>query len=1003
MDNQSNNEIKVSRALGKSGNLFFIPEQYVYPFSLITIGVIFAYWLVGAIYPVEKTLFLGIWLSLIITYSLFYGKTPWKLVGGFHEAPNWILGYLSFDPNQPQFKAKKKLVNQKIGYGQNKRKVEPFEKKLHSSCLVEIHKGSNQIGAYLLEKNQKYRLVFVWGFSGIRSNLAPNSIQEILELLKEGLKDLPTNESLVFRCGNFADNKTKVNELSNLRNLSNNKRVSYLLKALKLRFDGLLKKGKFNETACYIECSYTLDVTGIKGNDLIEKILVSLQELSDSLVGKKQSKEQAKYKLLLEKAYQEGFILWREFLQSKLGLDYYIYPLTAYELYQRDYLKYNDSEPPQKVPQLLILKHNKLELEINSPYHLTTDIFHIGSPDADKQWVFLPGKKLYVGGVVYHEKPGKWQGVKTQLEAGSYCLNHPSTVNTEILIELTRPNQEFLQVKTQQRTKDSNSSLNHAQRRKIVDVGANYNIKQSMELEESFLEGRVAINVAWVGLVYRQTPESLRLAINSFSNLFRQPAVVKRELEYFDEIWLTTLPFRWENMLYKYKRRQQYWSESTVCLLPLNFESTKATKGLCLISDKGATPLHIDIYTKQPQHTAILGTTGSGKSVLLNGFVLMGLAYGLDVTIVDKTRGDGTGTFDAITNFLQGSYFNTIQESNNLFENVNPQSIFNLEKREAAEKIFRRFLKTALMSLVINKDEDKEKIRNYRSILSLSLQNFFQDLTIQNRYRAAHRQGIGSGSWQDIPTMKDFLGFIRADYQGTEPPAALINAAAEIKYQLQVIVESPFGQIISTPSTFETGNKLVVYGIGDVEEEEMTPIALSAYSAAIRKSLRSPRSLFCMDEASNLGSNFDCYGETLRSFCSRGRKEGVSVIYGGQDLDSINALPNSAQIIENTSNFFIGKLNSSALELLEKKLDIPRNISRQNTLDSFSNKNDNSTPWLLKSGSTLSWAHYYPSLQELCLIKNEPEFVQLRNEYFDRYENPYEAIANLVKIITNKE
>ena len=654
------------------------------------------------------------------------------------------------------------------------------------------------------------------------------------------------------------------------------------------------------------------------------------------------------------------------------------------------------------VPQVLRLKHNSLEFEINSPYHLSTNIFNAASPDGDKQWVYLPGKQVYVGGVVYHERPGKWKGVKTQLEAGAYCLNHPNTVDTELVIELSKPNQEELKYKTQKRTRDSNSNLNHAQSRKVIDVGANYNIKQNIELEEEFLSGNVAINVAWIGLVYRRSPEALRLALNRFKDLFRQPAVVKREVEYFDEMWLTTLPFCWENILLKYNRRHQYWTDATVCLLPLNFESTIATKGLCLISNKGGNPLHLNLYTKMPQHMAILGTTGSGKSVLMQGGVTIALGYGLDVTIIDKTRGDGTGTFDAITKFVGGAYFNTMKESNNLFENVNPKEIANWSKREAANKIFRRFLKTALKSLVIDPTEPKGKIRNYKTVLTNSLEKFFRDETIQRRYEAAHEAGIGSGIWQDMPTMKDFLVYLGDDYQDLDASEAIIAATRDIRYHLRVLVESPTGRLIATPSTFDNSNRLVVYGIGDVEEDEMTPIALSAFSAAIRKSLRSNRSLFCMDEVSNLGSNYEIYGETLRGFCSRGRKEGVSVIYGGQDLDSIAAMPHSAQIIENTYNFLIGRLNPSALKILESKLHIPISISRKNTLDSFSNKDDNSTPWLMKSGSTISHCSYYPSLQELCLIKNEPEFVEIRNEYFSKYENPYEAISHLVKILQKK-
>ena len=999
MSNEKKNVIRVDRSLGKSGKLFIVPEKHIYPLGLVTAGVFLTFKFVSSLISVDALLFLGIWLTLILTYTLFYGESHWKLIGEFHEVQNWVLGYIPFDLKEPQFKKKKKSSSYKVGYGKNTRKVTTFENNLHSSCLVEICEGKNEIGAYLLEKNKKYRLVFVFGFVGIRSNLDPEIIAEIIEALKQGLKDLPEEESLVFRCGTFAENISKINELNELKEGVRNGRVRYLVKALKSRFNQLLKKGKFNENICHIECSYTLDNAAIEGEDLLEKILVNVKEMSDKISGKKEDRQ--KYEALLKKAYREGYIFWRGFFRHKLRLQYYVYPLTANQIFQRDYPKYNDGKIPEKAPQILRLKNNRLELEINSPHHLTTNLFYTGSPDADKQWVYLPGKKKYIGGVTYRNKPGEWKGVKNQLEAGSFCLNSLETVDTEIVIELTKPNQEFIQAKTQRQTKDSNSNLTNAQKRGVIDVGADFNIKNNIETEKRFLEGEVVINVAWVGLIYRQSPESLRIAINHFKTLFRQPAIIEREKKYFDDIWLATLPFRWENILAKSGRRERYWSKEVPCLLPLSFESTKAKKGLCFISDKGGVPLHLHMYAQKPQTMAILGKKGSGKSVVMQGAVSLAQAYGLDTTIVDKTRGDGTGTFDTITKFMGGSYFNTMTESNNLFENVNPKDIPNLEKREAAEEIFKRFLKTGLKSLVIDKKESAEKRKNYDSVLTSSLEKFFSNLKIQNRYEAAHEAGIGTSVWQDIPTMKDFLSFLSDDYIDPEASNVIFETARHIRYQLKVIVESPLGRIIATPSTFDNSNRLVVYGIGDVDEEAMTPIALSAFSGAIRKSLRSNRSLLCMDEVSNLGSNYEIYGETLRGFCSRGRKEGVSVIYAGQDLYSIKSMPHSAQILENTDNYLIGKSTSSALELLEKELEIPRYISRQNTLDSFSDKNDNSTPWLLKSGSTLSFCHYYPSLQELTLIKNEPAFVELRDKYFSKYENPYEAIKELVKIIEN--
>lgn len=337
----------------------------------------------------------------------------------------------------------------------------------------------------------------------------------------------------------------------------------------------------------------------------------------------------------------------------KLGLK--VRPLQETEIWATDWKRFNCSPPPA-IPQLLILDETGLQWEINSQTHITTSLLWAGSPTADKRWVYLPGIKSYVGGAVYegaaHEnKPGGWPNLTAQLFWGSDVLNRSDVADTEIFVQLTCANQTLVVAATQELTKQSNLSATLAQDKKRIDVGASYNTRKNIEAQEALLDGEVAVNVAWVALVYRSTPEALSKALQRFASLFRRPAVVVREQEYFDTIWLETLPFVWRLMLDKpYNRRKVYLTRELIGLLPLVCDRTLDTSGVGFISEKGATPLFSDLFN-QHQHIAILGTTGSGKSVLSAEYVTFALAHGFDVIIVDSTRGDGSGTFDAYTNF----------------------------------------------------------------------------------------------------------------------------------------------------------------------------------------------------------------------------------------------------------------------------------------------------------------------------------------------------------------
>ncbi|WP_013334966.1 hypothetical protein [Gloeothece verrucosa] len=1003
-DDQS---IRVSRVLDKPTSLWIIPGEFIVPWLAIFSTTLMGYWIVNQFHPISPYWLMFACPSLTTSHWILFGKEPWKFGGRFHLASHWVLGHPNAAaPGQNLFKPK--VGNKKVGLGSNRRTVKAFEDQLDLGCLIEIRgRSSVPVGGYWLQKGKKNQIIWVFDCWGFSSSLPSEMIEEIIFKLREGLKDIFEEERITIRALSRANDEIRQAYLSSLKTKTTNKGVKFLLHHLQLRVRELVLKGKHNPKSLRIEISYSFNKEDLVASDNLEKWLVRMQKISESLSGSAPITERAEVGSLLAKAYEEGYILYIEYLRVKLGL--YVRPLSAKEIFIEDWCRFNRLKEQSfipAIPQLIILEGDRLSWEINDPdTHITTCLFGANSPIADKQWVYLPGRGQYVGGCVFAAKPGGWKTFLDQLVWGSSFLNTPNIFDAEIVVQVSRPSQERLQFVAQQRTKDSNSSLQYSSKRSRINVGANYNIQQNIEAEETFLGGGVGVRVAWVALIYRPDLQLLNRAITRFCALFRQPAIVEREREYFDEIWLETLPYTLKWLLHKpYERRKIYWNHETVPILPLSFDLTPTQKGVSLIAHKGSTPIYIDPFSR-PSHTAIFGTTGTGKSLIAGEFITLALANGMETTIIDSTRGDGSGTFDFYTEFLGGAYYNSVTESNNIFEGADLRFFRDPEEKTAKETIIRDFLLTSLMTLTLDADSPRDKRRNYRTTLTIALAKFFEDPAIINRYHAAYDAGIGTSPWQDIPTLKDFLPFLSLDrlIEG-EGSFNLEETLAQIRWELNSVLNSSVGNAIARPSTFKGDAPLVVYGIGGVEDDfTMLVHALSAYSAAILRSLRCDKSFLFMDESSYLAGNFNIFAQILGSLCAKARKSGISIAYSGQDLNSILKTDNASQILDNTQNYLIGKVVDKAVETFASELNIPREILRKYATDGleaemlWGGREDFSSPWIVKTRIGLIEASYYPSYEQVAALENQKELIGRRKYYKGTCSSPYEVLTRFTR------
>jgi hypothetical protein len=423
--------------------------------------------------------------------------------------------------------------------------------------------------------------------------------------------------------------------------------------------------------------------------------------------------------------------------------------------------------------------------------------------------------------------------------------------------------------------------------------------------------------------------------------------------------------------------------------------------GLELIAAEGGTPIFIDFCTKH-RNLCLFGTTRSGKSVTASGLVTQALAHGMPVVAMDYPKPDGTSTFTDYTQFMgeRGAYFNVWKESCNLFE---IPSLGNLPpdlQRNRFED-YKDFLVSALMTMVIGAKAEGEKALAdmVRSILTLAVDVFYKDDLIRDRYAAAFTDGFGSPAWSAMPTLHDFLGYCSYERLRMDGDSGDIKAAmSRIKVRLNFWLTSRIGKSISQPSSFRTDAQLLIFALANLgNEEDAAILSLSAYSAALRRALASPASVFFIDESPIL-FEYDAISLLVARLCANGAKAGVRVILSAQDPDSIAKSPGGTKIFQNMTTQLIGRIQPTAVDSFVDILKYPHEIIARNATEGFFPKKEGIySQWLINDMGIFTQARFYPAYQLLATVANNPDEQMARTAALHREPNKLLALNEFSK------
>jgi hypothetical protein len=938
-----------------------------------------------------------LFLALIsgLSCSILSGKHPYKFWSQFFPNPSNSKGLprYSSQASKKQSKTSRNTVENQLD--------------LLNLCILEnpdINFGAMLLGRGSKPETEKMQLKFGFELAGFNPLLDEDEAAIINYHFSQRLKEFGTTTT--FEYSSTSDGTHQSNQFRLEKEIS---QEQYYLNAADIaRVRGLGKKNKRRKVRLIAFVTFNLENT--KKDRGWWTSFTSRTHLfyHRHLLGS--DKEQKERDAFFQKGFQQA---WRYLqLLEEMGLK--PRPFTVDELWEilsakfgvtsklGYYLSYNPQLGLREVFRSKSKGFKKSVATIKEDELHPTSILTRGTV-FNRKWVYLSQKKRCAAVLVLEEKPAGFFGEKHQLHFMSKILCHQNIANVKLVTQISPTSTEAVQAYEQFATRSYLSKQAEAAKYNTVAVNAKLNTEAAITTQEELYKGNPPFQVALVVIVEESSLEQLEQTCRLIQTLLPTPATLVRENEYTQQIWLqatgiTTKPLL-SSPLFN-RRRLFLGSEITgICNLvkTLHLDDT----GIEFIAEFNQTPIYLNPLKQG--HTAIFGMTGSGKSVTVFGFILEYVRRNIPLFVVDLPNEKGEGTYTEGTNWLGGAYFDISSGSNNILQDIDVGGIKNEKEKKQRIKTHRKNIELILNQLVLgSKPDGSELSKTIQSILPSLIQSFYSDKTIQARFQAARRGGLGSRQWADTPVLEDFLSFceiskLKLGFKYPNLPQALDFIKLRLNYWINKL-----GNCINAPTSFDSNNRLITFALSDIQsQEEAEFFALSIFIALSRQCAKYPISRTIIDEASVL-LKYPAFAELMARKCATGRRSGDKVLIATQDVDSIIDTGVWGQmILQNISINLIGKTRKTARESFMKYLKVPEQIIAQN--ESFqASKQDCSTSWLLECEGTYIQCKSYPSYPLLALTVNNPEEVQARNTFKKQFPNKFEWLSRFWRYYKEK-
>lgn len=864
-----------------------------------------------------------------------------------------------------------------------KQQFYPFENCLDLCCMVRLLKDNRDIGAYLLNRGDLWQLVFGFRLQGLHPELTREEVMAIASQLEEAMKECAIGESLRFYFSCFADDTQRQHTLEQLISRTTVPLAIVLGRSEQKRIQQLTHEGTRRQWTSLIFCTYTINATGqARWSDWISKLSQRMTNLLDAMRGGKHEQSQQFLHKLMDDGH-DAFLNWERLLNTKAGLE--ITPLNAEALWNWLWQKFNRMIAPP-IPQLLVWQPTISGTEFveitHSERHSTTILIQGSQGQSacpehrqNRECVWVNRR---VGGLlVMQDAVEGWLNTRTQLAAIWKAMSQPYVRDTEVWVEIV-PASRFLindnlaRTARQSRTA-STRALTQGQGR---DIGAEVKAEESFEAQRKLYQGAIALHVAVVFTVWRNTTDELDQACELLAHSFGS-ANVARSRHICWQLWLQTLPITLQrllefNGLLDTEDRRLTLDNTTVAgVLPLTVPRDLDSQGIEFIT-AGGKPIYIDLFESQTVHALLTGQSGSGKSVLLSQFIFRALLCNIPIVGMDMPTAAGESTFKTLVEALgseRGAYIDIRSAHDNLLQPPDLRA-FRGDEFDSRLKSWREFVRQALNTIVMGKLHQPHLAQRVDDLLLQALDGFLEDTDIIERYNLAFQFGWQSSEWQQMPTLHDFLRFVSKERLNLNSFEAIdAQAINQIRARLQAILVSPLGDAIGRPSNVSPEPFMKFFALtGLTNDFDSLALSIVAHGACIRNALSHPKSLFVGDELSTLLKK-DGFAKVVGELCATARKDGISILLSSQDPDTIATCSAGAMILQNLTYRITGRLVQSACASFQQYLGYPLETIVRNASEAYLPRRSSLySCWLIERSGRFWDSRYYPAEMLLATV-----------------------------------
>jgi hypothetical protein len=668
---------------------------------------------------------------------------------------------------------------------------------------------------------------------------------------------------------------------------------------------------------------------------------------------------------------------------------------------------------PAPLPQVVNFTPDGLTEQVYSQKHMATLVAdHI--PDLHRDHVRIGLD--YVGMLSFWEKPAGWNSRKDQLHYLWNAIGREQVTNTEIFVEFVPGNAKRVARGIAEYTRQQKGAKKEAEGKNKSSAIQGYHTEQAEKAQIALKKGEVPIYVGVLFLVRRSNLTDLRDACNQLRMCFPRPAFVAREEQIAWKLWVQTLIGVDERLNggILVGNRPMYLSGEAMGFLPIVQTITNDRQGVEFLADDASSPVCIDLSSPHAfnhRHMAIFGTTRAGKSVVLAAIILQSIVDRVPVVMIDYPNADGRSTFYELCQFHHelAVYIDVRRNSLNLFDRPDLSGFSD----EVARERFADYQKHVVnvLTAIVTKGQITEDAPVIRNLLTLALDEFYQDPATLDRFREAEEAGFGSEGWQKMPNLQTFAdffsGLVKRNHfealwshgnSATIQISRMPDLLDRINLGFLAILKSPIAECIAKPTSIQTDRLLTVFAMTGVNEEDVAVLSLVAYAKSIAQTLIYPRTLFVIDESPIL-FRYEALVNVVAALVSNGAKAGIRVILSAQDVATIGDSKYGSQILNNINTHLIGRVQESAPKSFEKYLGFP--TSMVNVCCGFMpNPIYVYTNWLIYDVSRYVFVRYYSPPILLALVANNSEEVKARERFIAHFDGDYfEAIAAFSEVL----